>query len=149
MTSNIEWDELTAFLDEKVASLSETSSFWQTSWASEGDAKVLVQNFKAAEQPLVDAIEEAIEAWCDTGLSEWPRMSESVQSLIKLRLQTGAVFTNLHTVGAKENPSSAVPFPSLPDAEFLRWLMMEWWDHHGRQLACEVWILQQLRLEGA
>ena len=42
MTSNIEWDELTAFLDEKVASLPETSSFWQSSWGSEGDSRVLV-----------------------------------------------------------------------------------------------------------
>jgi hypothetical protein len=147
MNPNAEWDELTAFLDTKLATLPKTTRIWQASWVSERNARALLQKLKAAEQPFLDAVEDALDTWCLSGLAKWPEMRPAVQGLARLRLETAAIFTNLHSVGPKDNPSSAIPFPAMPDAEFIRWLTMEWWDQHGRQLACEVWTLSQWRSE--
>src|SRR4051812_49996279 len=114
MNPNSEWDELTSFLDTKLAGLPKTAGLWQAAWAADRSSRALLKNLKAAEQPFGDAVEEALEAWCLKGLSEWPKMTPEVQAFVRLRLETAAIFTNLHSIGPKDNPSSAIPFPAVP-----------------------------------
>ena len=147
MNTNPEWDELTGFLDTKLAAFPTTIDLWQSGWAASRNSRAVLQQFKAVEKPFADATEEALESWCARGLTTWPRMSPEVEALARLRLETATVFLHLHTVGPKDDPSSAVPFPTMPDPDFIRWLTMEWWERHGRQLACEVWLLRTLRFE--
>jgi len=99
----------------------------------------MLEKIFAARDALAAAeCNRAIHHWLAT--QTWTEMRGYVLFSMRLRLSTAMSFA-LKLDGPKL-PGSPIAFPDLPRAEVARWLLMDWWEAHGRSLATRQWILE-------
>ena len=116
---------------------------WNSQWTRGKNRLELCEEFVDLERPFADAVQIAIEKWCDSRCEIWPEMSDQVTTLVRLRLETVDNFLCTLMLGKESGCFSLIPFPDLPKEEVLRWLLIDWWKANGVDLACDLWIGKQ------
>lgn len=99
----------------------------------------------AAEAPYTAEIEEGVTKWLETGT--WPSMSREAIAFLRIRWKPATYFFTDHVLPEVQGCTAIVPFPTLPRAEIIRWVLFEWWKLLGSMRACEIMILEYLEAE--
>lgn len=91
-----------------------------------------------AEKPYVAEIESAIAEWT---IGKPFRTLEPDQSYwLKSRCVAAMTFAWLHTMPAKIESKKALPEPEGPLEDVIKFLLVKWWNEHGRALHCQ-WVI--------
>ena len=83
-------------------------------------------------------LDQAIDQWLAT--NEWPEVNNAMKYYLWLRLDAACCFA-LQVGGGKRTGASPLAFPVGREKELARWLLIDWWETHGRTNTVRGWIL--------
>ena len=92
------------------------------------------------EGPHAAAIETAIDAWCSIGL--WPTLGAGPRYFLRLRIEISLnLVLQLCQCGGHAE-SSLWDFPAgLERSDLMRYLLLDWWQGHGRYNAARELVI--------
>jgi hypothetical protein len=142
------WRALSNRLDQEMHKFGRRASVWEAYWTRERNRDALLKDFRRAERPFLEEVEEGIRLWCASGLKRWPKLSPAAKAMAAVRLEIVALFVDQFCIGTLGQMNSIIPYPVRTDAQIIRWFLLDWWAEHGRQFACDLWITENWNCEG-
>jgi len=102
--------------------------------SSDSGSERLIEVLKEAEKPHLPEIEAAVCLMSNSGEVDLNGFSPEARRLINTRAETVAGYIRTFFVGDE----SPFPLPQCSMGVCIKWLMIDWWEAHGRQMAVDV-----------
>jgi hypothetical protein len=135
------WEDFYRWLLAAERSIPQSADQWPLAANSRVDEMSLRWQLENDELNHAYEIDRAIDCWLQRNL--WPeQLTPKIRFYLWLRLDTAARLTLRIGGGPRSGPSPIDP-PNRPATEVARWLLIDWWETHGRSSAVHAWIRQQ------
>ncbi|MEY2562247.1 MAG: hypothetical protein QOH88_440 [Verrucomicrobiota bacterium] len=97
------------------------------------DSDDLISRIEEAEKPYLPEVEAAIALIALSGEVDLDGFSLEALSVLRKRAETAAWF--IHTLTTAS--TTLFPHPQCSMGDAVRWLLVDWWAEHGREMAAD------------
>ena len=134
------WDDLYRSFARELLSLPRSEDQWPFDESTQREFLHLGALLEDTELNHAYECDQAIDYWLQN--DHWPELSGYVLFSIRNRLDAAACLV-LRIGGGPRIGPSPIPFPPQPPKDTARWLLIDWWETHGRSHAIRGWIIEQ------
>lgn len=126
------WNDLAGLLDGELLRLPAGRPEWlRSAETSRIHPARLLRDLEHGELTHLTAIETAIDEWLET--ETWPPLDPEAAFYLHCRIETASLMVGL--LYLPNSDLSIIPIPTIPPKRVRRWLLIDWWEAHGREEA--------------